>query len=158
MLVLEATDELQGDRNTDYHWATTGELVHLPVIHCEKPGCGCCRGFCGFDSHRATTTAKVVERPDYDVARLARELSGSLRDGGWIATADPTDELVVALTDEIVDTAHRFITAREPNRVLEVDGDWLSVRHDASLQLLIDHMRRSDDSLGLPMDDWLHGG
>ena len=132
MLVLEATDQLQGVRDTDYHHAWTGELVYLPALDCASPNCGCTRGFAGFDSHRATTTAIVVERPDMTVEQLAKELAVSLNDGGWIATPDPADLLVAALTTEIVELAARY-GRYGPGVVIEREGDELCHRLPAGV-------------------------
>ena len=94
MLVLEATSKRQGERDGDYHWCIDGELAYQPGIDCASPGCGCDRGWAGVDSHRSTTTVQVVERSDFTVKDLASRLAVSLRDGGWIETPDPTDEMV----------------------------------------------------------------
>ena len=94
MLVFEATDQLQGQRSTDYHHAWTGELVYLAIQECKDPECGCTRGFAGFDSHRATTTARVADRPDLSIETLSRLLATSLCDGGWLDAPDPGAELV----------------------------------------------------------------
>ena len=66
MYVLVATKETQGDRGNDYGWTVEGELVFVPTIECREPRCGCSRGFAGVSSHRATTTAMVVDRPELD--------------------------------------------------------------------------------------------
>lgn len=127
MLVLEATDQLQGLRADDYHWADTGELVHLPALDCSSPSCGCTRGFAGFVSHRATTTAKIVERPDLTIEELSLQLADSLSAGEWIARPDPGDELVAALATEIVELATRF-GRFGPGAIIEREGDTLTHR------------------------------
>jgi len=127
MLVFEATDELQGVRGDDYHWATTGELVHLPALDCSSPSCGCTRGFAGFLSHRATTTAKVVERPDLTIEVLSSQLAESLYKGEWIAACDPADDLVAELAIEIVELATRF-GRFGPGAVIGREGDTLTHR------------------------------
>lgn len=127
MLVLEATEQLQGVRDDDYHWAHVGELVHLPPIDCSSPECGCTRGFAGFESHRSTTTAKVVERPDFTIAQLCVELAGSLCSGGWIPAFDPADVLVVALADEIVELSRTF-GRFGPGAIIEREGDTVTHR------------------------------
>ena len=145
MLVLEATDEFQGLRPGDYHHAANGELVHLPVSNCDCADCGCSRGFCGFDSHRATTTAKVVDRPDYNIERLAKELATSLCQGGWIEEANPSDELVVGLAIEIVELASQWSSDPDTGSVLELEGEVLGRRYDAETQATVDRFRRRSE-------------
>ncbi|MBT8216900.1 MAG: hypothetical protein KJO17_08635, partial [Acidimicrobiia bacterium] len=86
MRILEATSETQGDRDDDYHWCTDGELTYIQGTDCDRPDCGCERGWAGVDSHRATTTVQVVDRPGMAVADLAADLALSLFDGGWLTT------------------------------------------------------------------------
>src|SRR5258707_11711871 len=74
MHVLVASSKTQGSRPDDFCWAVEGELVRRPVLECDSgDACGCARGFAGLSSHRATTTAIVVDRPDLD-APTYREL------------------------------------------------------------------------------------
>jgi len=127
MLVFEATDRLQGVRDDDYHHAWTGELVYLPVVDCASQACGCMRGFAGFDSHRATTTAIVVERPSMTVEQLAKALAVSLDSGGWIDTPDPADPLVSLLTTEIVELAASY-GRYGPGVIIERNGEELCHR------------------------------
>lgn len=129
MLILEATDELQGHRPTDYHWCREGELVYLTFQECSNPSCGCTRGFAGLDSHRATTTARVADRPGLTVERLAQLLADSLRHGGWLDSADPTAELVSWLAAEIVETANSYARFGV-GTVIEREGDLLQRRID----------------------------
>ena len=75
MLVLEATSNRQGERPGDYHWCNDGELAYSQGLDCSNPGCGCARGWAGFDSHRATTTVQVVDRPELTVHDLASALA-----------------------------------------------------------------------------------
>ena len=89
MLVLEATSKRQGEREGDYHWCTDGELAYQQGLECGSPSCGCERGWAGFDSHRATTTVQVVDRPDLTVIELSSKLARSLCDGGWLEQPDP---------------------------------------------------------------------
>lgn len=127
MLVLEATDHLQGRRATDYHWATNGELVYLTFQECSCPDCGCTRSFAGLDSHRPTTTARVVERPDLTIEELARRLAVSLHEGGWLATPDPGDELVSELANEIVELSAGFVR-HGLGAVIEREGEIVAHR------------------------------
>jgi hypothetical protein len=85
--ILVATGHTQGTNPGDYHYCVERELVWIQEP-CDRdrldPGgpCGCGRGFAGAASHRATTTAMVVEtemtRDDVVLA-----FDTSLGDGGW---------------------------------------------------------------------------
>ena len=87
MKILVATSFTQGTSPDDYHYCIEGELVWLQEP-CDRDKrdpdgpCGCGRGFAGAASHRATTTAMVVESPMTrdDVVIAFRT---SLSDGGW---------------------------------------------------------------------------
>lgn len=124
MLVLEATNKRQGERSGDYHWCNDGELAYNPGVSCARIDCGCERGWAGLDSHQATTTVQVVDRPDMTVANLAAELAAFLFDNGWISTNDPQNELVVAHVDETVEMVNQF----GEGAVLERDGEWIRER------------------------------
>ncbi|MDY6996984.1 MAG: hypothetical protein SW019_10330 [Actinomycetota bacterium] len=87
MKILVATGHTQGTHPGDYHHCVERELVWIQDP-CDRdrldPGepCGCGRGFAGAASHRATTTAMVVETEmSRDDVILAFETS--LVDGGW---------------------------------------------------------------------------
>ena len=87
MKILVATSFTQGTSPDDYHYCVEGELVWLQEP-CDRDKrdpdgpCGCGRGFAGAASHRATTTAMVVESPmTRDEVVLA--FRTSLSDGGW---------------------------------------------------------------------------
>ena len=127
MLILEATTDLQGQRPTDYNWCEQGELVYLAFQECSRPSCGCTRGFAGLDSHRATTTARVAERPDLTIEGLAQLIARSLCDGGWIDRPDPGDELVSWLATEVVETANSYVRFGI-GTVIEREGDQLQRR------------------------------
>lgn len=106
MRVLVATSRTQGWRSSDYHCCTEGELVWIGLV-CPKDrrdpdgGCGCGRGFSGMHSHRATSTAVVVDRPmSRDDFVLA--LADSLAQQGWeFRFAD-------AIADELLNLAAYF--------------------------------------------------
>lgn len=129
MLILEATDELQGQRSTDYHWCQTGELVYLAFQECSNPSCGCTRGFAGLDSHRSTTAARVTDRPDLTIERLAQLVADSLRDGGWLGAVDRPAQLVSSVSVEIVETAISYARFGV-GTVIEREGDHLQRRID----------------------------
>ncbi len=124
MLVLEATSKRQGERHSDYHWCTEGELAYNQGFDCSRMDCGCERGWAGLDSKSATTTVQVVERPELTIEGLAARLARSLFEGGWITTADPGDELVSVFVEEIIETANYF----GEGAVLERDGPWVRLR------------------------------
>ena len=68
MKVLVATERGQGTKPDDYSWTAEGELVRLddcPDRYCRWTG------FSGVESHRATSTALVVEREDLTPELLA---------------------------------------------------------------------------------------
>lgn len=88
MRILVATHESNGDVDGDYDFCVEGELVYMrePCARDVRDpgcGCGCSRGFAGMSSHRATTTAKVVDSP-LDEAQVREALRSSLVAGGWL--------------------------------------------------------------------------
>lgn len=102
MYVLEATKETQGERDDDYVWTIDGELVFIPPLGCRTPDCGCDRDFAGMTSHRATTTARIMERPDMDVDAYWDIVFQSMSDQGYDIIG--AEDLVDAV-DELVRTA-----------------------------------------------------
>jgi hypothetical protein len=85
MLVLVATNELQGTAQGDYAWTVEGELVTPVATECASgEECGCNRGFPGLASGFATTTAMVVERPGVTPADLRDAVYDWLDRGGWV--------------------------------------------------------------------------
>lgn len=91
MLVLIATNELQGTHPDDYAWTVEGELVTPLATECTSGDrCGCARGFPGLASARATTTAMVVERPGVTEDDLRDAVYDWLDRGGWIELLEQT--------------------------------------------------------------------
>lgn len=84
VLVAAADRSVPGD----YAWTVEGELVHLPVVECESPACGCARGFAGFASFRATSTARVADLhlTEEDFWHALRD---SLAAAGWSVPGTP---------------------------------------------------------------------
>lgn len=82
MKILVATGLTQGTSPNDYHYCVEGELVWIQEPCDRAEPCGCGRGFAGAASHRATTTAMVV---DSEMTRddVVLAFSTSLPDGGW---------------------------------------------------------------------------
>ena len=100
MKILVATGLTQGTNPSDYHYCVEGELVWIQEP-CDRDrrnpdgGCGCGRGFAGAASHRATTTAMVVES-ELTRGDLVLAYRTSLEDGGWPAewAEDVTDDVL----------------------------------------------------------------
>ncbi len=91
MLVLVATNELQGTAQGDYAWTVEGELVTPVATGCASgEACGCNRGFPGLASGFATTTAMVVERPGVTPADLRDAVYDWLDRGGWVSLLEQT--------------------------------------------------------------------
>ena len=99
MLVLVATDELQGTAEGDYFCTVAGELVTPVVAECSTPDeCGCASGFPGFASSRATTTAMVADLPHLTEHDLRDVVEGALERDGWFDLIG--DDEVHELVDE----------------------------------------------------------
>jgi hypothetical protein len=87
MKILVATGLTQGAEPNDYHHCVDGELVWVQEP-CDRDlkdpdgPCGCGRGFAGAASHRATTTATVVES-EMTRGDVILAFQTSLGDGGW---------------------------------------------------------------------------
>ncbi|PRC46494.1 hypothetical protein C6A85_89805 [Mycobacterium sp. ITM-2017-0098] len=87
MKILVATGHMQGASPNDYHYCVEGELVWIQEP-CDRDlrnpdgPCGCGRGFAGAASHRATTTAMVVES-EMSRRDVVLAFETSLGDGGW---------------------------------------------------------------------------
>lgn len=130
MKVLVATKEEQGAHEGDYCWTMEGELVAVGSLACvESDRCGCSRGFPGLASSRATTTAKVVDRPHITVDDLRGAVRDWLERDGWFDLLDDdaeADDLIdscladidrAATTfplDTVVGRHHETVFARSP--------------------------------------------
>ena len=127
MLVLIATNELQGANADDYSFTVEGELVTPLAAECASgERCGCNRGFPGLASSFATTTAMVVDRPGVSEGDLRDAVFDWLDRSGWIDlfeqtamersdasddqfdTDDDIDDLIEAIIDEHVDCIHEI--------------------------------------------------
>ena len=95
MLVLIATDELQGRAPGDHHSAVDGELVTPVTLECADPHCDvCARAWFGLVSHGGTTTAMIVDRPGVTEADLRRRIHE------WLDCAGAVDLVVQATEDD----------------------------------------------------------
>jgi hypothetical protein len=149
MLVLIATEELQGTSPYDHHCAIDGELVTPNVLLCGNPRCQACeRGWFGLASLGITTTAMVVERPGVTVADLRRRIHDWLDDLGTIDqvhqahhhghldwqgfdVADPVAAvatIVDAHVGEITEVCANFAVGTTVSRL----GSLVSMRHFAA--------------------------
>lgn len=140
MRVLTATNELQGTAPGDYCFTVEGELVIADVVECAHPDrCGCGRGFPGVSSHRATTTAQVVDLPHIGLV----ELRGAVRDhveSGWsdlvrngVSPDDPdpdrtVDEHIEAITDEYVESIVVICSHFPAGTTIERNGTIIQAR------------------------------
>jgi len=131
MYVLVATTETQGDRGNDYGWTVEGELVFVPTIECREPRCGCSRGFAGVSSHRATTTAMVVDRPKLDHDGYRDALFDAMADQGYGVAGD--DELAGAI-GELITVVQLFGATFGDGTVVGRCGPRLAVRRAGSCQ------------------------
>jgi hypothetical protein len=107
MRVLVATHQTNGSDPGDYDHCVEGELVYMqePCASDKRDPdgpCGCGRGFAGTNSHRATTTALVVDTP-LSEGEVREALRSSLEAGGWLDPRIFPDELAQALVDEALD-------------------------------------------------------
>jgi hypothetical protein len=130
MLVLIATNELQGTSPGDYSFTVEGELVTPLAAECASgERCGCNRGFPGLASGFATTTAMVAERPGVTEEDLRDAVFDWLDRTGWIDLFEETardrasvdsdeldiegdvDDLIESIIDEHVDCIHEVCSA-----------------------------------------------
>jgi len=85
MKVLVATHIGQGEHEGDYCWTLDGELVSPLALECsDGPECGCRRGFPGFASSRATTTAMVADLEHIGEDELRTAVTDYLTNAGWL--------------------------------------------------------------------------
>jgi hypothetical protein len=155
MLVLIATNELQGAAPGDYAWTVEGELVTPVVTDCSAGDeCGCNRGFPGLASGRATTTAMVVERPGITEADLRDAVVDWLDRSGWIrlihdaaversvaaglhgcigvGEADEIDSMIAALVDEHLEMISDVCSDFPAGTVVTRRGELVSARRQPS--------------------------
>jgi hypothetical protein len=147
MLVLIATNELQGTAPDDYGFTVEGELVTPLAAECSSgERCGCNRGFPGLASGFATTTAMIADRPGVADDDLRDAVFDWLDRSGWIdlfeETArdrlgsgdgaidpdDDVDDLIESIIDEHVDCIHAVCSAYPVGTVVMRQGSQVSAR------------------------------
>lgn len=130
VLVLIATNELQGCSVDDYSWTVEGELVTPVATECASGDrCGCNRGFPGLASAKATTTAMVVERPGVTESDLRDAVFDWLDRGGWLDVLAQSDECAIdELIDEHVEMIHDVCAAFPEGTVVTRRGTLVSAR------------------------------
>lgn len=121
--VLVSTNEMQGKRSSDFCHIPDGEIVMFPMIECSGEkidgGCGCRRSMSGVETHKATTTMKVVEK-DLDPEELYIVIRDSLKTAGWIRDR----EAVLFYVKELLEFAEQF----EVGDIVERRGNKLKKR------------------------------
>ena len=149
MLVLIATNELQGTSPDDYSFTVEGELVTPVAAECASgERCGCNRGFPGLASGFATTTAMVADRPGVTDADLRDAVFDWLDRTGWIELFEATaleragsgagggrfhpdhdvDDLIEAVIDEHVDCIHEVCSTYPVGTVVVRRGTLVMTR------------------------------
>ena len=149
MLVLIATNELQGATPGDYSFTVEGELVTPLAAECASgERCGCNRGFPGLASGFATTTAMVVDRPGVTEDDLRDAVFDWLDRTGWIDLFEDTaneraassvdddefdldgdvDDLIESIIDEHVDCIHEICSTYPIGTVVVRLGDLVMTR------------------------------
>jgi|SRR5947209_2067838 len=110
--IFVATAETQGQRENDFCFVPEGEILDYSAITCSREttdgNCGCKRSLCGLQSHKATTTMKIIEF-DGNIEDLGKMIRKSQKDGGWLQ--DPWQELLEHGLDhasEITEQASKF--------------------------------------------------
>lgn len=123
MKVLVATKETQGTRKNDFSFTNEGELVKLG-FECDGEetdgNCGCRRSMVGFNTLKATTTFKVIEK---EITRdeFLKLFEESEKRAGWGFTKED-----IEWGDDLLRIAQQFT----PNCILEKRGDKIQVRTD----------------------------
>ena len=135
MKVLVATKDMQGQRTNDFSFTNEGELVMLP-LECDGEdawdgSCGCKRSMSGFDTHKGTTTVKVIDVP-FSASEFQARYIASMRDAGWFPKEGPLDEESAKLAREEVRNLLGLASLLEAGTVLERRGLDMYVRVDPS--------------------------
>jgi hypothetical protein len=123
MKVLIATAESQGQAANDYCWTVEDELVRL--VDCPDDLCRC-SAFGGIESHKASTTALVVERADLDPSTLVQVFRQDLENQGYaeyLSEAELNETILGELADLVV-----MLRDVAPGAVVERWGPGIRVR------------------------------
>lgn len=126
MKAFIATAETQGRRNNDFCWAEEGELLTFGS-ECDAEGidgpCGCRRSMCGLRSARATTTLRVVDRPDLDLRSLTQLFADAIVRRGFFENLEEAWKPAGLEARAILESAAPFevgaIVERRGRRFLE---------------------------------------
>jgi hypothetical protein len=122
MKILVATKEKQGNRSNDFSWAKEGEMVKFG-FECDGEtidgNCGCRRSLVGFDTAKATTTFKVVNK-NLTKEKYKRLLLKSEKKAGFLHTK----EAINGAVDELLRIANNFTIGD----VLEKRGNQILLR------------------------------
>lgn len=128
MKVLVATEEGQGQRPNDFQWSTEGELVYIGFV-CDRDvgnpdgACGCSRAFAGLETHKAGTTAKVIQR-DWTWNDYREAVRAGLVDAGWMDASDTVSEIL----DEAMTNLRIILENSDVGDVLEHRSPNVQVR------------------------------
>ncbi len=124
MKVLVATKQKQGIRKNDFSHTNEDELVKFG-FECDGESvdgeCGCKRSFCGFETSKATTTAKIVNKniTKDDYIKLLKK---ALNKEGWLQGM--TEAEVQDIAEELLSIADKF----NLNDIIEKRGNKIQVR------------------------------
>lgn len=124
MKVLVATHADQGEQDGDYCWTLDGELVSPLVLECANGDwCGCRRGFPGFASSRATTTAIVTELDHFGEAELVTAVTDYLTNAGWLTWLGEQDRQ--AQVANLIEAIMEVTSAFSVGTIVRRDGDFV---------------------------------
>jgi len=123
MNILVATSQSQGAAPNDFCYTVEGELVWFP-IPCDSPTCECKRAMSGLASHRATSTVRVVDRPDITFQELVDAIADSAETQGYQWLFDDVGQFARKQAEELTVVADGM----GPAAVLERRDDYFLER------------------------------
>lgn len=127
---MVATKTGQGKRKNDFCWTKEGELVKFG-LECDRElvdgNCGCRRSFCGFDTSKATTTAKIEER-DIIRAEFIDQMKKALEREGWYRPKETESGLSIQEIEEEADELLSMAKGFPVGSIIEKRGNKLQVR------------------------------